>query len=203
MRVDTSLSGAKRDPKLTDEEPPTNQNQRSRNLSHLSSPSRSTRRESSEADMSTMPTSTSAHRTTKFEMIRQGSIELVLYSEVVLPSGPSRTRNQARVGGPAEGKEKDRLDKQGRVEAGLEEVGKKVEKDVRSGLSALSIDEGGDGITGTSTGAIGSDLVIQETRDSVPGDERYPQGAAQEDRTVWARYLGSDGRLRECAIEGM
>lgn len=153
--------------------------------------------------MSTMPTSTSAHRTTKFETIRQGSIELVLYSEVVLPSGPSRTRNQARVGGPAEGKEKDRLDKQGRVEVELEKPERKVEGELGSDFSGLSIEEEGDRINETSIGAIGSDLVLQETRDSVPGDERYPQGAAQEDRTVWARYLGSDGRLRECAIEAM
>jgi len=152
--------------------------------------------------MSTMPTSTSAHRTTKFEMIRQGSIELVLYSEVVLPSGPSRTRNQARVGGPAEGKEKDRLDKQGRVEVELEKPERKVEGELGSDFSGLSIEEEGDRINETSTGAIGSDPVIQEAKDSVL-EERDHQGAAEEDRTVWARYLGSDGRLWECAMEGM
>ena len=149
-----------------------------------------------------MSSSTSNRWTGDSERIRQGTIELVLYSEVVLPlpvpSSITKT-TKPQVGnqaGRAVGEVPKKDDEPG---DGINKPEEAMDGATDLGLSGLSIQAEGNKIDESSALGVESEAV----RDGIPGGDGKEQHASGEERTVWARYLDCKEELRERSIESM
>jgi hypothetical protein len=140
--------------------------------------------------MSPSPTTTTSsvrRKTNRDRVNEEGTIELVLYSEVVLPSLPSIRNVEQQV-------ELDKVSQEGVGRASEDGAdGQGAAEDMTSSLAGLAIDD-------------------QDTEDGVDG-HRLDPGQSDRDsegvkadashRIVWARYLNVKGELQECHIEAM